>query len=149
MSYTPTTWQTGDTITATALNKMENGIANAGGYDLVIQLNHNSFDSVTAATLVSGSFSAAEAKALNLEPLKVLVYGYSDDVVGYPYTVTFGTVSVYYDNYAADSAEHFIQILAEDMALSSFSKRLRLHVNPDNTCSINGRFQIQYNIINS
>ena len=31
MSYTPTTWTTGDTITATKLNKMENGIASAGG----------------------------------------------------------------------------------------------------------------------
>lgn len=30
MSYTPTTWTTGDTITATALNKIENGVANAG-----------------------------------------------------------------------------------------------------------------------
>ena len=31
MAYTPTTWNTGDTITATAMNKIENGIANAGG----------------------------------------------------------------------------------------------------------------------
>ena len=31
MSYTPTTWTTGDTITATKLNKIEQGIANAGG----------------------------------------------------------------------------------------------------------------------
>lgn len=31
MSYTPTTWTTGDTITATKLNKMEQGIAGAGG----------------------------------------------------------------------------------------------------------------------
>lgn len=31
MSYTPTTWTTGDTITASALNKIENGIADAGG----------------------------------------------------------------------------------------------------------------------
>ena len=30
MSYTPTTWTTGDTITASALNKIENGIAGAG-----------------------------------------------------------------------------------------------------------------------
>ena len=36
MSYTPTTWQTGDTITATAMNKIENGIANAGSA-LVVQ----------------------------------------------------------------------------------------------------------------
>ena len=31
MSYTPTNWNTGDTITASALNKIEQGIANAGG----------------------------------------------------------------------------------------------------------------------
>ena len=31
MSYTPTTWETGDTITAAGLNKIEQGIANAGG----------------------------------------------------------------------------------------------------------------------
>lgn len=31
MAYTPTTWTTGDTITATAMNKIENGIAGAGG----------------------------------------------------------------------------------------------------------------------
>jgi len=30
MSYTPTTWTTGDTITASAMNKIEQGIANAG-----------------------------------------------------------------------------------------------------------------------
>lgn len=29
MSYTPTQWQTGDTITAEKLNNMENGIENA------------------------------------------------------------------------------------------------------------------------
>ena len=31
MSYTPTNWVTGNTITATKLNKMEQGIADAGG----------------------------------------------------------------------------------------------------------------------
>lgn len=31
MAYTPTTWTTGDTITASAMNKIENGIAGAGG----------------------------------------------------------------------------------------------------------------------
>ena len=31
MSYTPTVWANGDTITAQKLNKMENGIADAGG----------------------------------------------------------------------------------------------------------------------
>lgn len=35
MSYTPTTWTTGDTITATAMNKIENGIANPGRVAIV------------------------------------------------------------------------------------------------------------------
>lgn len=39
MSYTPTTWATGDTITASAMNKIENGIANAGSA-LVVQASN-------------------------------------------------------------------------------------------------------------
>lgn len=31
MAYTPTTWVTGDTVTATKMNKLEQGVANAGG----------------------------------------------------------------------------------------------------------------------
>lgn len=31
MAYTPTDWRCGDVVTAEALNKMEQGIANAGG----------------------------------------------------------------------------------------------------------------------
>ena len=37
MSYSPTTWSTGDTITASAMNKIENGIANAGGAFLITE----------------------------------------------------------------------------------------------------------------
>lgn len=42
MAYTPTNWTTGDTITATKLNKMEQGIADGGGgsWDAVIRLVH-------------------------------------------------------------------------------------------------------------
>lgn len=38
MSCTPTVWNTGDTITAEKLNKLENGVANVGGYDIVFAL---------------------------------------------------------------------------------------------------------------
>lgn len=31
MAYTPTNWSTGDTITASDMNKLENAVANAGG----------------------------------------------------------------------------------------------------------------------
>lgn len=35
MSYTPTTWTTGDTVTATKMNKLEQGVANAGSSAIV------------------------------------------------------------------------------------------------------------------
>lgn len=57
MAYTPTTWTTGDTITASAMNKIENGIAGAGGgYDFVItgEWSNDDWDSLT---LASGSYS--------------------------------------------------------------------------------------------
>lgn len=31
MSYEPTNWKTGDVVTSSKLNKLENGVANAGG----------------------------------------------------------------------------------------------------------------------
>ena len=38
MAYTPTNWECGDVVTAEALNKIENGIANAsgGGNEIVV-----------------------------------------------------------------------------------------------------------------
>lgn len=36
MSYTPTEWATGDVVTAEKLNKIENGIASAGGGGVLI-----------------------------------------------------------------------------------------------------------------
>ena len=36
MSYTPTNWQTGDTITAEKLNNMESGIAKSAVYDMLV-----------------------------------------------------------------------------------------------------------------
>ena len=48
MSYTPTNWTTGDTITAAKLNKMEQGIANAGGGEFaVVELSATGFNSAT------------------------------------------------------------------------------------------------------
>lgn len=69
MSYTPTSWTTGDTITAAAMNKIENGIANAGGgaWDAVIRLTHSNdtgADDVLHLTpsIVSGSFAQLHDK---------------------------------------------------------------------------------------
>ena len=70
MAYTPTTWTTGDTITATAMNKIENGIASASPWDAVIRLTHadNSGQDTTenlTPSIVSGTFSALYNKVSN------------------------------------------------------------------------------------
>lgn len=39
MAYTPTTWTTGDDVTATKLNKLEQGVANAGSVLIVTDTN--------------------------------------------------------------------------------------------------------------
>lgn len=43
MSYTPTTWTTGDTITASALNKIEQGIADGGGGALIVTVSDSPY----------------------------------------------------------------------------------------------------------
>ena len=76
MAYTPTNWATGDTITATAMNKIENGIANAGGeydFDVVIRASDTSFTSATTFTLVKGTASAVWNKLTNGEYTRALL----------------------------------------------------------------------------
>lgn len=43
MSYTPTNWKAGDTVTSAKLNKMEQGIAN-GGEIQVVHCNNGTLD---------------------------------------------------------------------------------------------------------
>lgn len=50
MSYTPTSWNTGDTITASALNKIENGIANAGSA-VIVHTNEGANEADAGGTL--------------------------------------------------------------------------------------------------
>lgn len=52
MSYTPTQWATGDTVTAEKLNKMENGIAAAT--KLVINYPYASITTVGSVTIDTG-----------------------------------------------------------------------------------------------
>ena len=43
MSYEPTNWKTGDVVTSAKLNKLENGVAGAGGV-LVVHDNDGTLD---------------------------------------------------------------------------------------------------------
>lgn len=62
MSYTPTNWQTGDTITAEKLNKLENGVAALSNYDIVFK---KTYDSVTADGLSVEELYQKGAENLN------------------------------------------------------------------------------------
>lgn len=65
MSYTPTTWTTGDTITASALNKIESGIADAGGggYDAEVHIYHDNNNAHDyEITIISGTFADLASK---------------------------------------------------------------------------------------
>ena len=59
MSYEPTTWKAGDTVTSAKLNKMEQGIANSGG-SLIITASALS-DNLTLDKTWQEIYDAAEA----------------------------------------------------------------------------------------
>lgn len=75
MSYSPTTWTTGDTITATKLNKIEQGIADSGGggYDAEVYVYHdNNSAHDFECTIISGTFAGLAAKIADEIPPTVL-----------------------------------------------------------------------------
>ena len=59
MAYTPTTWVAGDTVTATKLNKLEQGVANAGSGYPMAEITTSGFSS---ATQIAGPFAYAEPR---------------------------------------------------------------------------------------
>lgn len=94
MSYSPTTWSTGDTITASAMNKIENGIANAGS-TLICNLVYNNdlsaytldktvgeiYNALIGGTLVYvkyqyGTLSGSYVSNMYLAPV-TYIYGYN------------------------------------------------------------------------
>ena len=110
MSYTPTTWTTGDTITATKLNKIEQGIASAGGV-FPIADNEYTLDKTwneIVSAIASGQIAIiynSEGSGNNLESVSCSVVraAYPDDGTYYIYLIG-------YDNsigYSASSASGY------------------------------------------
>ena len=89
-SYTPTTWATGDTITATAMNKIENGIANAGGGGVDVQIW---FVDSNTGFHAEGDFASALEKASSGLPLVAYFYNASNinGELGFYSPVALGT----------------------------------------------------------
>lgn len=59
MSYTPTVWANGDTITAAKLNKIEQGIGNIGQTPIV-KVNTNNVAATVFVRFAYGSYNAQE-----------------------------------------------------------------------------------------
>ena len=75
MSYEPTTWKAGDTVTSAKLNKMEQGIANGGG-TFVITVSTNLGKTATLNKTWQEIYNAAETHQ-NI----VLIYTLDNSIV--------------------------------------------------------------------
>ena len=85
MSYEPTVWKTGDIVTSEKLNKLENGVKDAGGKTIIEC--HLSFDQETGmatATNLGAAFDALDAIAadMSLAANYALVITGLDDFIG-------------------------------------------------------------------
>lgn len=97
MAYTPTNWATGDTVTATKMNKLEQGVANAGsalictlntsgsGYvlDKTVQEIYDALESGTPVYIryLYGTLPTDYVSHSYLAPItKVYGYSYSDTI---------------------------------------------------------------------
>ena len=75
MSYTPTEWKNGDTITAEKLNKIEEGIENNStfnGLDLLIEVTLT--DGNYVAEVKSGNISTVYEKVRNNQYVNIIAY---------------------------------------------------------------------------
>lgn len=83
MAYEKQTWVTGETITASKLNHMEDGIgADGGGYDVVFNFRNVSNEATPALTGSGASISGLIYKLKALEPINMLITRYDATVVG-------------------------------------------------------------------
>ena len=101
MSYTPTTWTSGDTITASKLNKIEQGIAESGsggGWDIIIKVVGTLGGSNTTYTLLTdGTAADLYDKLLAYDPvtcLVIIIGGSGMYFQAEPYVCTIHTYSV-------------------------------------------------------
>lgn len=102
MAYTPTTWTTGDTITASSLNKIEQGIVNAGGYDLILLADGTvrGLGSLTTSdvSVVQGNILDCEEKIDNGEPVNAILvlkgaWSYKPSLANTRYTARYFTLT--------------------------------------------------------
>ena len=110
MAYTPTNWQTGDTITAQKLNKLENGVA-SGGDNFLVTLTP------TGETTATSDKSSSEIiAAIKQGMLPFAVVSVNNEIVSALQYIRFlnanGTLTVRFgDAHADQTGEYFGTII--------------------------------------
>ena len=89
MSYEPTNWKSGDTVTSAKLNKMEQGIANAGGGGVLV------------VTVTDGTLDKTWQEIHDAAPNVLLTY--EDD--GMTYFFPLYSVGIDQEDYAVNFAD--------------------------------------------
>ena len=111
MSYTPHTWVDNETITASKLNALEQGVSNVvGGVDAVIW-----FPDSTQGWQVEGDFASALEKVQDGKPIIC---------ISYESTIVSGTfmrmISAYLRDFSYDSEEAQNQIIIYETSYSGW-----------------------------
>lgn len=108
MAYTPTNWVTGDTVTATKLNKLEQGVANAGGgFDAEISLYGDSQGA--QGTIISGSYAKLSALLNNNIAPNILVRVWFSNYSGINLKGTTTATALYF--YETDVSEPYMMFV--------------------------------------
>ena len=99
MSYTPTEWSSGDTITAAKMNKLEQGVANAGGVVVIHETITHDGDRTTHTL----DHTAQEIYDLLAAGNMVCMIFISDGTGGDGWGAYYTFVDIYYDDWDSDA----------------------------------------------
>lgn len=112
MSYTPYTWQSGDTVTAARLNNIEQGVANAGGVLVVNAVISD--DSV----YLDKTYNEIKSAIIDGKLIGILRAFEEDDY----YFETIQSVSIDNSNYCVITAESIYKSESPDGVLTLFEE---------------------------
>ena len=108
MSYEPTTWKSGDTVTSAKLNKIEQGIANAGGggaFVVSADIGTGTLDK-TWQEVIDASLTTTVILVIVATENSVVVYNLGQASAGDSYGLTFFNASTQI-HASADSADGY------------------------------------------
>lgn len=121
MSYEPTNWQAGDTVTSAKLNKMEQGIAN-GGIRIVHEIDTGEINEMTEDPIIRLDITPNDLEnMLNNGQLPIL---YDDNSDGYK---VYAPLTIYMDKI---NSSQYICSFGDEMStqwLSTDSNEYFLH----------------------